>query len=274
MEKKLADKRAVLVRELKELDSCVIAFSGGTDSTLLFAVAVEILGERVLAITATSATYPVRELDEAIKLAQLIGGRHKIIESEEIDLPGFAGNPYNRCYYCKSELFSKLHAIAGAEGLAYVIDGNNRDDCSDYRPGRQAAREQGVRSPLELAGFTKADIRTLSREMGLPTWDKPACACLSSRFPYGTEITRERLRQVETAEEGLRMLGMRIVRVRHHDTVARVELGETEFAQAVGPERAEVVRIIKAAGYAYAAIDLQGYRTGAMNETITALPAE
>jgi uncharacterized protein len=270
MEKALADKREALIREIRELGSCVIAFSGGTDSTLLFAVAKEVLGDRVLAITATSATYPAREREEAIKLAKLIKGRHQVIESKEIDLPRFVVNPSNRCFYCKSELFSKLRAIADAEGLAYMIDGNNRDDCGDYRPGRQAAREQGVRSPLDAAGFTKADIRALSREMGLPTWDKPAYACLSSRFPYGTEITREKLRQVEAAEEGLRKLGMRIVRVRHHDTVARVELGETEFAQAVGLLRADVVRIVKAAGYAYVAIDLQGYRMGAMNETLEA----
>ena len=268
MDNELADKREALVREIRDIGSCVIAFSGGTDSTLLFAVAKEVLGDQVLAITATSATYPMRELNEAIKLAQLIGGRHQVIESEEIDIPGFAVNPSNRCYYCKSELFSKLRAIADAEGLAHVIDGNNRDDRGDYRPGRQAAREQGVRSPLDAAGLTKADIRTLSREMGLPTWDKPAYACLSSRFPYGTEITREKLRQVEAAEEGLRKLGLRIVRVRHHDTVARVELGETEFAQAVGLLRADVMRVVKAAGYAYVAVDLQGYRTGAMNETL------
>lgn len=268
MDKELADKWEALVREIRELGSCVIAFSGGTDSTLLFAVAKEVLGDRVLAITATSATYPMREREEAITLAKLINGRHQLIESEEIDLPGFAANPSNRCYFCKSELFSKLRAIADAERLAHVIDGNNRDDCADYRPGRQAAREQGVRSPLDVAGFTKFDVRALSREMGLPTWDKPAYACLSSRFPYGTEITREKLHQVEAAEDGLRKLGMRIVRVRHHDTVARVELGETEFAQAVGLLRADVVRIVKDAGYAYVSIDLQGYRTGALNETL------
>jgi uncharacterized protein len=191
-----------------------------------------------------------------------------VIESEELALPGFVGNDKNRCYYCKTELFAKLRAIAKAEGLAHVIDGNNLDDRGDYRPGRQAAREQGVVSPLELAGFTKEDVRALSRERGLPTWDKPAYACLSSRVPYGTTITRETLSQIEVAEEGLRALGFRVLRVRHHDTVARLELGEAEFAQASGPLREKVIQIIKSAGYAYVALDLQGYRTGAMNETL------
>jgi len=268
MNQELATKQEALVQEIKKLGSCVVAFSGGTDSTLLFSVAQELLGDRVLAVTATSSTYPARELQEARDLATRIGGRHLVIESEELALPGFAGNDKNRCYYCKTELFAKLRAIAEAEGLAHVIDGNNLDDRGDYRPGRQAAREQGVVSPLELAGFTKEDVRALSRERGLPTWDKPAYACLSSRVPYGTTITRETLSQIETAEEGLRALGFRVLRVRHHDAVARLELGETEFAQAAGPLREKVIQIIKSAGYAYVALDLQGYRTGAMNETL------
>jgi len=269
MTNELAGKQEALVQEIKKLESCLLAFSGGTDSTLLFSVAQELLGDRVLAVTATSSTYPARELQEARDLAKRIGGRHLVIESEELNLSGFAENDKNRCYYCKSELFSKLWAIARAEGLAHVIDGNNMDDRGDYRPGRQAAREQGVVSPLELAGFTKEDVRALSRERGLPTWDKPAYACLSSRVPYGTTITRETLAQIEAAEEGLRALGFRVLRVRHHDTVARLELGDAEFVQATGPLRTEVIRIIKSAGYAYVALDLQGYRTGAMNETLT-----
>jgi uncharacterized protein len=268
MNKELDVKREALYREVRKLGSCVIAFSGGTDSALLLAVAKEVLGDRTLAVTATSAIYPARERDEARELAQRIGVRHQVIASRELELPAFVENTKSRCYYCKSELFSRLRAIAQAEGLTHLIDGANRDDRSDYRPGSQAASEQGVVSPLELAGLTKEDVRALSRKMELPTWEKPAYACLASRIPYGTSVTRERLRQIETAEEELRGLGFRILRVRHHDTVARIELGEAEFAQAAGPLRDEVIRIVKAAGYAYVALDLQGYRTGAMNETL------
>jgi uncharacterized protein len=229
-------------------------------------VAAEVLGERALAVTATSKTYPERELNEARELAERIGGRHLVVVSEELDIPEFRDNPRNRCYYCKKELFGKLKEIAGQEGLGYVLDGTNIDDAGDHRPGRTAAAELQVRSPLEEAGFTKQDIRDLSRVMGLPTWDKPAFACLSSRFPYGTAITPERVWQVGEAEEGLRELGFRTLRVRYHGTVARIELGEQEFEQAAGPLRHEVVARIKKAGFTYVALDLQGYRTGAMNE--------
>jgi uncharacterized protein len=236
------------------------------DSTLLFAVAVEVLGTRALAITATSKTYPERELNEARELATHIGGRHLVIESEELDIPEFRENPRNRCYYCKKELFGKLREIADQEGLLSVLDGTNVDDAGDHRPGRTAAEELKVRSPLEEAGFTKQDIRDLSRKMGLPTWDKPAFACLSSRFPYGTTITAERVGQVGIAEESLREFGFRTLRVRYHGSVARIELGEEEFERATGIARNDVVRVVKAAGFTYVALDLQGYRTGAMNE--------
>ncbi len=262
--RKYEDLRTILAG----CDGCVIGFSGGVDSTLLFAVAAEVLGQRALAVTATSETYPQRELLEARELAARIGGRHREIVSEELDIPEFKDNPRNRCYYCKKELFGKLRAIADQEGLAFVLDGTNRDDRSDHRPGRQAAQEIGVRSPLEEAGFTKQDIRQLSRFLDLPSWDKPAFACLSSRFPYGTAITPERVRRVGRAEDALRELGFRVLRVRYHDTVARLELGPEEFAQAVGPLRDDVNRIIKAAGFTYVALDLQGYRTGAMNEGV------
>ena len=252
---------------IASLGGCVIGFSGGVDSTLLFAVAAEVLGERALAVTATSETYPERELNEAQELAARIGGRHRVMVSEELDIPQFKDNPRNRCYYCKKELFGKLRAIAIEEGLPHVLDGTNMDDRSDHRPGRQAAFEIKVRSPLEEAGFTKEDIRALSRALKLPTWDKPAYACLSSRFPYGTAITRERVRQVGQAEESLRELGFRVLRVRYHDNVARLELGEQEFIQATTALRDEVVQRVKGAGFTYVAIDLQGYRTGAMNET-------
>ena len=251
---------------IADLGGCVIGFSGGVDSTLLFAVAAEVLGERALAVTATSETYPERELNEAQELAARIGGRHRVMVSEELDIPQFKDNPRNRCYYCKKELFGKLRAIAEEEGLPHVLDGTNMDDRSDHRPGRQAAFEIKVRSPLEEAGFTKEDIRALSRALKLPTWDKPAYACLSSRFPYGTAITRERVRQVGQAEESLRELGFRILRVRYHGNVARLELGEQEFIQATTALRDEVVQRVKGAGFTYVAIDLQGYRTGAMNE--------
>ena len=248
------------------LDGCVIGLSGGVDSTLLCAVAAQCLGDRVLAVTATSATYPERERLEAAEFARSRGIRHREIVSEELDIPEFRENPRNRCYYCKKELFSRLREIAGAEGLPHVLDGTNRDDRSDHRPGRQAALELGVRSPLDEAGFTKSDIRTLSRYLGLPSWDKPAFACLSSRFPYGTAITAERVDQVGQAEEGLRELGFRVVRVRYHGTVARLELGEEEYARAVGPFRNEVTGVVRQAGFAYVAVDLQGFRSGSMNE--------
>ena len=266
MNTELKEKTDRLRIILTDMGGCVVGFSGGVDSTLLFAVAADVLGNRALAVTATSGTYPERELKEARELTELIGARHMVIVSEELDIPGFRDNPRNRCYYCKKELFSKLKAIAEQEGVRHVLDGTNIDDANDYRPGRIALEELQVRSPLEEAGFTKQDIRDLSRDMGLPTWDKPALACLSSRFPYGTTITPERLGQVGMAEESLRGLGFRTLRVRYHGTVARVELGEDEFVRASGDLRDEVVRLVKAAGFTYVALDLQGYRTGAMNE--------
>lgn len=266
MDHLLQEKTSKLKSILAEMEGCVIGFSGGVDSTLLFAVAAEVLGERALAVTATSETYPERERREAEQLAGRIGGRHRVIVSEELDIPEFKDNPRNRCYYCKHELFAKLRAIADQEGLECVLDGTNIDDRGDHRPGRQAAAEIGVRSPLEEAGFTKQEIRELSRAMDLPTWDKPAFACLSSRFPYGTAITRERVSRVGEAEESLRELGFRVLRVRYHDSVARLELGPEEFARACGELRDEVVRRVKQAGFTFVALDLQGYRTGAMNE--------
>jgi pyridinium-3,5-biscarboxylic acid mononucleotide sulfurtransferase len=262
----LKDKTDMLRSILTDMGGCVLGFSGGVDSTLLFAVAAELLGDRALAVTATSQTYPERELNEARELAEKIGGRHLVIVSEELDIPEFRDNPRNRCYYCKKELFGKLREIADREGLHYVLDGTNVDDAGDHRPGRTAAAELQVRSPLEEAGFTKQNIRDLSRTLGLPTWDKPAFACLSSRFPYGTAITPARVGQVGCAEESLRELGFRTLRVRYHGSVARIELGEGEFERATGIHRDDVVRVVKAAGFTYVALDLQGYRTGAMNE--------
>ena len=272
LEQTLEEKRERLEQLLSRMGGCVIGFSGGVDSTLLFAVAANVLGDRALAVTATSETYPERELNEALSLAASLGGRHRVIVSEELDIPGFTQNPADRCYHCKKELFGKLCKIAVAEGLSVVVDGSNLDDRGDYRPGKQALAELGVRSPLVEAGFTKADIRVLSREMGLPTWDKPPFACLSSRFPYGTEITREKVSQVGRAEESLRELGLRVLRVRHHGDVARIELGPEEFALVVNELRDEVIARVKAAGYPYVALDLQGYRIGAMNEVLGVTP--
>jgi len=268
MDPLLQEKKDKLSAIIRDMGGCVVGFSGGVDSTLLFAVAAEVLGDRALAVTATSETYPERERREAEAFARKIGGRHRVVESEELDIPGFAENPKNRCYYCKSELFTKLRKIADEEGLPYVLDGSNLDDRGDYRPGKQAACELNVRSPLDEAGLSKDEIRALSQAMDLPTWDKPSFACLSSRFPYGTAITREKVSQVGRAEESLRDLGLRTIRVRHHGDMARIELGPAEFEQVVNGLRDEVIRLVKNAGYTYVALDLQGYRTGSMNEVL------
>jgi uncharacterized protein len=268
MDPLLQEKKEKLYNIIRDMGGCVVGFSGGVDSTLLFAVAAEVLGDRALAVTATSETYPERELREASEFARKIGGRHRVVESEELDIPGFAENPKNRCYYCKSELFTKLRKVADEEGLPFVLDGSNLDDRGDYRPGKQAACELNVRSPLDEAGLSKEDIRALSKDMDLPTWDKPSFACLSSRFPYGTTITREKVSQVGRAEESLRELGLRTIRVRHHGDMARIELGAAEFDRVVNGLRDEVIRLVKSAGYAYVALDLQGYRTGSMNEVL------
>jgi uncharacterized protein len=271
MDRALEAKKQKLVDLLAGMGGCVIGFSGGVDSTFLFALAARVLGKRALAVTATSETYPERELREAKELAATIGGRHRVIVSEELDIPGFADNPRDRCYHCKKELFTKLRAVAEEEGLPHVVDGTNLDDRGDYRPGRRAVQELGVRSPLDEAGLGKADIRELSRALDLPTWNKPSFACLSSRFPYGVRITREKIAVVGRAEESLRDLGLRTLRVRHHGDVARLELGPEEFARAVNGLRDEVVRRVKEAGYTYVSLDLQGYRTGAMNEALKVL---
>jgi uncharacterized protein len=261
------DKLEQLKKFIAGYDSALIAFSGGVDSTFLAKVTAGVLGERVLLVTATSCTYPASELAEAQRLAQQLDIRHRVIVSEELDIPGFAGNTPDRCYHCKHELFSLLSTIAREDGLAAVFEGSTVDDLSDYRPGRKAVKELGIISPLLETGFTKKEIRICSEALHLETAAKPSYACLASRFPYGETITREKLTRVGAAEEAIKLLGFRQFRVRSHDNLARVEIAPEELSEA-WEQRSQIDDVCRKAGFIYTALDLRGYRTGAMNESL------
>jgi pyridinium-3,5-biscarboxylic acid mononucleotide sulfurtransferase len=266
-------KERALCDMLASLESVIVAYSGGVDSAYLAYIAHRTLADRALAVTADSPSYPERHRALAIRIAHDFGLRHEIIRTSELEVPEYRANPSNRCYYCKHELYTHLSTIAQTRG-ATVIDGNNADDRGDYRPGRQAAREFGVRSPLDEVNLTKDEIRELSRRAGLPTWDEPASACLSSRIPYHTEVTDEKLRRIERAEQALRALGFRVFRVRHHDELARIEIARAEMPRALDPETAAaIVRELKLAGYKYVSLDLQSYRMDSLNEGLVLRPA-
>jgi len=255
---------------LKEIGSAAIAYSGGVDSTFLLKVAHDELGEKIIAVTAKSSTYPEREYKEAQKYIAQFGAKHITIISEELEIEGFAKNPVNRCYFCKTELFGKVRQEADKYGLKHVLDGSNFDDIGDYRPGMKAAKEQGVRSPLKEAELTKNDIRELSKMLDIPTWNKPSFACLSSRFPYGNEITVQKLSMVDKAEQFLMDMGFNQLRVRHHGDIARIEVApedrvkffDVEIMDKVGSE-------FKKIGFKYVTLDMLGYRTGSMNEVLS-----
>ena len=284
VEADLEEKARRLRGVLASYDSLLVAFSGGADSTYLAWAATSVLGPEVLCVTADSPSYPDHHRQLALRIAREFGLRHEIIHTSELDRPEYRANPTNRCYYCKHELYTALSAIAVERGFAVLADGSNADDRGDYRPGRQAAREFGVRSPLEEAGLTKDDIRNLSRRAALPTWDEPASACLSSRIPYHSEVTPQKLRIIERAEDVMRSLGFRVCRVRHHDlgapgeggsltALARLEIGRDELPRALEPEfRDRIVRELRVIGYQHVTIDLQGYRMGSLNEGVRLSP--
>ncbi len=265
----LVAKYAHVQSILRELGSVLVAYSGGVDSALLLKVATDTLGEQAIGALASSPAYDDEETAEAVAVAAQLGARLERVETHEMDDPRYAANTAERCYFCKVELFDQLEPVAARLGLAHVVYGMNRDDRGDWRPGQRAARERGVRAPLDEAEMGKDDIRALARHLEVPVWEKPSEACYSSRIPYGMPVTVEALRQIGRAERALRSLGFRGVRVRHHETVARIEIAPEEFARLLDPEvREQAVAGVHAAGYAYVTLDLQGYRTGSLNEAL------
>ena len=265
----MSDKFLKLKEILKQTGGVAVAFSGGVDSTFLAAVAQQVLGARAIAVTALSATYPAWEQKEALELARRIGIRHIEVSTHELDDPCFAQNPPDRCYYCKKELVHFVRAAADREGIHFIADGTTVDDLGDHRPGRRALAEGGAISPLLQAGLTKDEVRELSRQMGLPTADKPSLACLASRIPYGTAITADKLKAVDQVENVLWKLGFKQLRVRHHGEIARIEVPPDELAHLCDSViRAQVLKVAKASGFKYVTVDLQGYRTGSMNEVL------
>jgi len=267
----LQEKHDRLVAILRAMESVAIGYSGGVDSTLLLKVAVDTLGTRAVAMIGRSETYPTREFEDAVAIAAALGARSVVVRTEETDDLKFRENPADRCYYCKTELFGKLDEISLREGIRWIADGTITDDMGDFRPGMKAKAEKDVRSPLLEAELSKAEVRALSKHLGLPTWDKPSFACLSSRFPYGTAITRENLAKVDRAETFLRDHGFRSFRVRFHDaSTARIELSPEEIQRVFDPAlRAGLVAFMKDLGFSYVTLDLQGYRTGSMNEVLS-----